>query len=177
MRTARSLRTSLHETSPEASSLAMYGQARSARPLLLAVNGKFAVSRVLYFRWCRRERPSHDGSDNHLSRPHIAVRLKRHTRTRLGPRLRRKAAAFSRSCSGWGLPAALSPTPLVVSYTTVPPLPVPARGRPSAVRFCGTILRLAPTGRYPASCPVEPGLSSRGNLAAGDCLSNFPMQR
>jgi len=37
-----------------------------------------------------------------------------------------EAAAFSRSCSGWGLPAALSPTPLVVSYTTVPPLPDPA---------------------------------------------------
>ena len=35
---------------------------------------------------------------------------------------------------------------------------------PSAVRFCGTILRLAPTGRYPAPCPVEPGLSSRGSL-------------
>lgn len=37
-----------------------------------------------------------------------------------------------------------------------------AMKRPSAVHFCGTILRLAPTGRYPASCPVEPGLSSRG---------------
>lgn len=34
--------------------------------------------------------------------------------------------------------------------------------RPSAVHFCGTILRLAPTGRYPASCLMEPGLSSRG---------------
>lgn len=33
--------------------------------------------------------------------------------------------------------------------------------RPSAVHFCGTILRLAPTGRYPASCLMEPGLSSR----------------
>jgi hypothetical protein len=34
--------------------------------------------------------------------------------------------------------------------------------RPSAVHFCGPILQLALTGRYPASCPVEPGLSSRG---------------
>lgn len=34
--------------------------------------------------------------------------------------------------------------------------------RPSAVRFCGTSLQLALTGRYPASCPMEPGLSSRG---------------
>lgn len=62
----------------------------------------------------------------------------------------------------------------MVSYTTVPPLPVRA-STPSAVHFCGTILQLALTGRYPASCPVEPGLSSRGALrAAGDCLSNFP---
>jgi len=30
-----------------------------------------------------------------------------------------------RSCSGWGLPGAKSPVLLVVSYTTVPPLPVP----------------------------------------------------
>ncbi len=34
--------------------------------------------------------------------------------------------------------------------------------RPSAVHFCGTSLQLALTGRYPASCPMEPGLSSRG---------------
>lgn len=51
-----------------------------------------------------------------------------------------------------------------------------ARKRPSAVHFCGTILRLAPTGRYPAPCLVEPGLSSRGVFTrAGDCLSNFPI--
>ena len=29
-----------------------------------------------------------------------------------------------------------------------------------AVYFCGTFLWFAPTGCYPASCPVEPGLSS-----------------
>ncbi len=29
-----------------------------------------------------------------------------------------------------------------------------------AVCFCGTFLELTLTGRYPASCPVEPGLSS-----------------
>jgi len=45
---------------------------------------------------------------------------------------------------------------------------------PSAVHFCGTILQLALTGRYPAPCPMEPGLSSRGLAAASDCLSNFP---
>ena len=63
------------------------------------------------------------------------------------------------SCSRWGLPGKKSPAFLVVSYTTVPPLPV-HRKVPSAVCFCGTILQLALTGCYPAPCPVEPGLSS-----------------
>lgn len=40
-------------------------------------------------------------------------------------------------------------------------------GEAPAVCFCGTFLRVAPTGRYPAPCPVKPGLSSR--LAARDC--------
>ena len=44
----------------------------------------------------------------------------------------------------------------VVSYTALPPLP----GIYRAVYFCCTILRVASTGRYPASCPVQPGLSS-----------------
>ncbi len=30
----------------------------------------------------------------------------------------------------------------------------------AAVHFCCTFLRVASTGRYPASCPVKPGLSS-----------------
>jgi len=34
--------------------------------------------------------------------------------------------------------------------------------------FCGTFLEVTLTGRYPASCPVELGLSSRRE--AGDCL-------
>lgn len=46
--------------------------------------------------------------------------------------------------------------------------------RPSAVHFCGTILQFALTGRYPAPCPTEPGLSSRSLSATGDCLLNFP---
>jgi len=33
--------------------------------------------------------------------------------------------------------------------------------RPLAVCFCGTFRRVTPPGRYPASCPVELGLSSR----------------
>ena len=38
-------------------------------------------------------------------------------------------------------------------------LPSEANFRP--VCFCGTFLRVAPTGRYPAPNPVKPGLSSR----------------
>jgi len=54
---------------------------------------------------------------------------------------------------------------LVRSYRTLAPLPV--RGglphRPSAVCFCGTLLTVTRTGRYPASLAIgEPGLSSTG---------------
>ncbi len=36
---------------------------------------------------------------------------------------------------------------------------LPVEG-PLAVCFCGTFRRVTPPGRYPASCPVELGLSS-----------------
>ncbi len=53
----------------------------------------------------------------------------------------------------------LSPSPeiLVSSYLTFSPLPPEDRRR---FVFCGTFLGVAPTGSYPAPCPVEPGLSS-----------------
>ena len=35
-------------------------------------------------------------------------------------------------------------------------------GQRPAVHFCCTILGVASTGRYPASCPAKPGLSSPG---------------
>ena len=51
---------------------------------------------------------------------------------------------------------------LVRSYRTFAPLPVPVP-RPSAVCFCGTLLAVTRTGRYPASLAIgEPGLSSIG---------------
>ena len=46
-------------------------------------------------------------------------------------------------------------TTAVVSYTAFPPLPPK-----EAVYFCCTGLGVTSTGRYPASCPVKPGLSS-----------------
>ncbi len=55
-----------------------------------------------------------------------------------------------------GFTCALSVTrKAVVSYTALPPLPIKL-----AVYFCCTFLGVASTGRYPASCPVKPGLSS-----------------
>jgi hypothetical protein len=52
----------------------------------------------------------------------------------------------------------------VRSYRTLSPLPVPAGFPTEAWRFafCGTFLGVTPTGRYPAPCPVELGLSSPG---------------
>jgi len=45
--------------------------------------------------------------------------------------------------------------PSVSSYLAFPSLPQNA-----AVYFCCTFLKVAFTGRYPASCPAMPGLSS-----------------
>ena len=64
-----------------------------------------------------------------------------------------------------------SPGTLVVSYTTVSPLPVRGgsirllagaipRHRRSAL--CCTFRRVTPPGYYPAPCPAESGLSSTG---------------
>ena len=55
----------------------------------------------------------------------------------------------------------------VVSYTAFPPLPgIPRREALSAdggaVYFYCTGLGVTSTGRYPASCPAKPGLSSPG---------------
>ena len=47
-------------------------------------------------------------------------------------------------------------TTAVVSYTAFPPLPSIKK----AVYFCCTGLGVTSTRRYPASCPLKPGLSS-----------------
>src|ERR1700746_2674540 len=52
-----------------------------------------------------------------------------------------------------------SPAALVVSYTTVSPLP---RLTPGRSDFCGTVPRVAPGRRYRPPCPMEPGPSSPG---------------
>ena len=56
-----------------------------------------------------------------------------------------------------GFTYALSVTSQAVSsYPAIPPL----HSSYYAVYFCCTFLRVTPTGRYPASCPLKPGLSS-----------------
>ena len=68
---------------------------------------------------------------------------------------------------------ARSPEPLVRSYRTVSPLP-PAEPCDSADRrftFCCTCPILTDGGRYPPSCPVEPGLSSESCDSANACSS------
>ena len=55
----------------------------------------------------------------------------------------------------------------VSSYLTISPLPPLREGR--RYIFCGTFHRVSPPGCYPASCPVEPGLSS--SPKEGDHLS------
>ena len=52
-----------------------------------------------------------------------------------------------------------SPAVLVVSCTTVSPLPRQPEPTWRSV-FCGTFPRVAPGGCYPPPCPVEPGPSS-----------------
>jgi hypothetical protein len=62
-----------------------------------------------------------------------------------------------------------SPAALVVSYTTVSPLP---RLTPGRSAFCGTVPRVTPGRRYRPPCPVEPGPSSPGLRPARPPVQN-----
>ena len=96
--------------------------------------------------------------DGHLSSPAVAGRLKQPTRT--VPSGNREAGGPPicpvRSCFGWGLHV---PRTLPHGRWSLTPPLHPYRLSP-AVYFCCTGLGVASTGRYPASCPVKPGLSS-----------------
>lgn len=67
-----------------------------------------------------------------------------------------KPIAFLLPCFGWGLHV---PCLLPAKRWALTPPFHPYRQKP-AVYFCCTGLRVSPTGRYPASCPAKPGLSS-----------------
>src|SRR4051794_40151248 len=95
----------------------------------------------------------------HPSRAAVADGLVRPTR-KLGraalPQLALDASCLALLRAGFAEPPG-SPRALVVSYTTVSPLPPIARRRSL---FCGTFPRVAPGGCCPPPCPVESGLSS-----------------
>ncbi len=57
-------------------------------------------------------------------------------------------------------PASCIAAGAVVSYTAVSPLPLCRKAKRRSV-LCGAFPGVASAGRYPASCPVKPGLSSR----------------
>ena len=71
------------------------------------------------------------------------------------PESRRATVCFLFGLASDGVYTAFSVTrQAVVSYTAFSPLPL------RAVIFCCTFLGVTSTGRYPASCPMKPGLSS-----------------
>jgi hypothetical protein len=75
------------------------------------------------------------------------------------PKARRATVSLSvRPCFGWGLHL---PLPLPEGRWSLKPPFHPYRNKYApAVYFCCTSLGVASTGRYPAPCPVKPGLSS-----------------
>ncbi len=71
-------------------------------------------------------------------------------------------------CSGWGLPSRPSCLNRWCALTAPFHPYLCELPRHRRFDFCGTFLRVTPTGRYPASCPVESGRSSApcGDAAA-----------
>ena len=73
----------------------------------------------------------------------------------------------ARPCSGWGLSSRRGHPRRWCALTAPfhPYLCGPRGSRHRRSVLCGTFLRVAPTGCYPAPCPVESGRSSDGSLA------------
>jgi hypothetical protein len=153
-----------------------------------------AVSRILCafaFPACRLRSPHEKRlrRDDHSSSPDIADGVKRPTRRhRTGrpnqrlsalPRRRRTPPYLVLLRAGFCLPPMLPrarcaltapfhpyPPPRRSPRRAAPPKPAHAdEGRRYV--FCATFLRVAPTGRYPAHCPAEFGLSSRRAHVSG----------
>jgi len=103
--------------------------------------------------------------NDHLSRPAVASRFKRPTRERDG---QPHSSLFGLASSGVYRACLVTKT-AVSSYLAFPPL-LPIW---EAVYFCCTSLGVASTGRYPAPCPMKPGLSSPAafRLCSRDHLS------
>ena len=97
---------------------------------------------------------------SHSSWTRVSPSLQQPTRE-LGAGRPRNAPLFGLAPGGV-YRAGRSPGPLVSSYLTVSPLPRLGNNETRRSALCCTFLRVTPTGRYPAPCPVEPGLSSPG---------------
>jgi len=87
-------------------------------------------------------------------------------RSRAGHALAGDASLFALAPGGVCLAAPVTRR-AVRSYRTVSPLPRLPHGSVRRSVLCGTVLRIAPTGRWPAPCPVVPGLSSATPCPAG----------
>ena len=126
----------------------IFAQAQSACEYLILILSSEPVSRVMY--------RFHDDDD--LSRPYVAAWLKRSTWRQAGQTCSPLFdLAPDRACR------AVSVTrDAVVSYTAVSPLP----GYTGRSVLCCAFPRVTPGGRYPLSCPVEPGLSSAQPIPA-----------
>ena len=105
--------------------------------------------------------------DDHLSRTAVADSLKRPTWKQTGPAYRFRALALIWSCFGWGLHCLLcyhkSGSLLHCRFTLT--------SLHWRFLLCCTFLGVTSTGRYPASCPMKPGLSSPMHLHGRDHLS------
>ena len=89
--------------------------------------------------------------NGHLSRLTVTSKLQRPTWKQIGPIYRFHLGLASDEV--YICPACYQPGGKLLPYHFTLTTNV-------AVYFCCTSLRVAPTGRYPASCPVKPGLSS-----------------
>src|SRR5579871_185143 len=137
---------------PGACWAATLAAATSTRRSLFIKGSQRAVSRILSSAFRR--------SDDHSSSPAIAGGIKRPTRRlRTGRPTASPYLVLLRA--GFCLPRVLPRARCALTAPFHPYL-----GFPRRYVFCATVLRVAPTGRYPAHCPAEFGLSSR--LAASD---------
>ncbi len=121
--------------------------------------GWSAISRILSL-------PDNRVENDHLSSLCVAAEIKRSTRTLGGPPHDVFCLILHRM--GFTEPS-VSPRPLVVSYSTLSPLPLIQRRS----TFCGTSLRITPSGCYPPSCPVVSGLSSTYVAIIRRSIPNF----
>ena len=123
------------------------------------------VSRVLSPDVCRHRVGGHSST---LS---VTGQLQRPTRGLDGPSLASPYLVLLRM--GFSLPLSL-PKARCALAAPFHPYQYRNRSRRAAVPadwrfvFCGTLPEVAPAGCYPASCPVEPGLSSRLKNQTGD---------